>query len=716
MPRHDPRDCLALLSSRELVEFACDVARNPAFSQASATTRDAHGFRVADYVADRAARQRWPERILERLARPLPDFERFMAREPVRLSRIPKDDGGTREVAVPSFARRCISHVFNEILVGTSDHLLPRCVRAYRPGRERAVQDAILDVASAVHNGRVRYFAQLDIKSYFSEMPWQSIEQALRHFGYCEEFIRRLMVVVNCPMLRRERGRVVRLSASRGAQQGLAESAALGNLLPWELDRDLESRGRLMYIRYADDLFVGASDRAEVVAAARSIAAWCGKHDLRLKGVDRNARIAGLVRDIKKAKIDLLGAEIDALGYVHMPAKKLRKKAAELDHMHAHLAVGDVYGVSRFGDGGGVDTFDEQDLQRSMTAFIDYWVLLDPRGAERARQVFRKRFPLTAASSDAARGTAWVARLWGNQANREGGTTPTVHHPMLLSSEESSSEPHRRSPSATGEADGAALSLDPSSPSGSKDSDDAAEEPGPTTSAPPVAQSTRSVEEAAHVDSLTCMETPSSSLELGTSDRGDEDALPPDADGFGTYRFITRSLETESSWLRDLDEDHLAPELHQDEGALGDPTNGASPPWSVLENTIFIHAVHARVGRDRVVLVGTCQVAESGRSSRVAVRVARERRTEPALVRELLDELSSTRDHRVVFGVEQTWLPKGLLQRHRRFRAPLLFGLLLELHQAARGREVLLVGGMELPAALRRAMGRTLDDLIRTAA
>jgi hypothetical protein len=179
----------------------------------------------------------------------------------------------------------------------------------------------------------------------------------------------------------------------------------------------------------------------------------------------------------------------------------------------------------------------------------------------------------------------------------------------------------------------------------------------------------------------------------------EEVALPLDADGLESYRFNSRPALTG--------------------GASGDPDGGASPSFAGLENgvTVFVHAVGARVGGQRLAVVGVQY--RTGRAHPGTPQVAvYPHRPEVALTREMLKWLHVATSVPVAFAMEATWLSKGLLQRERRFGAPILFSLVLELHEKARGLEhpVFVVGGVEVPHALARAVHATIDDLQRQAA
>lgn len=696
-PTYTPADAHRLLSDRKLIAFACDVMKNKAFAKADAKTKDALGKRVADYVRSPAEREAWPSRIENILRLPLDQFVNAMAQEPVRLSPIDKPDGRTRIVGVPTFGRRCISNVIKMILSMTGDHLLPPSVRAYRPHSKDGVRQALLDVAHAVRHGRARYWAKLDFSSYFSVMPWSGVECALRHYGYEPDFIAVIMATVRCPLLKQnKRGKTISVANDRGSQMGLPESATLANMLPFELDEHFASlAGQLLYLRYSDDLFIGGASRSDVVGAVRTIQRWCRTYGIALKGISPDTNPATPVHDVKNTRIELLGAEIDANGEVRLPLTKLKEKLDEIRGRHDNLAIdGVVEGISRYGNGGGTHLFDLDDVHETIGGFLSHWRELDPRGAHRAAALINKTFPACSPRSG-GQGVVWTAQLWGIQADAGvEAMIPDVHEPsgptdallLALTGRRRASGPRRvRSTERNAKSEGL---------------------PGLET-----AWEEETVEadilytEAAADLLMQDEEEDSCSLSYG---EGDDDSLR-DAEGRKTNSFFFTSTDLGSPSLFEKD-------LSEINGAVDDPRE--EPPLPVEFENRVVHMVAERLrGPDGPRCVVGFGVVAGGELIGKAVLRILPGRPESATVREMISIISGSSSE-VAFAMSNPMLVKMLLQKHRRFRAPILYSLVCDLHAEARqlGVRVRIAGGVEPPLSLQRAVRQTVEDDARSRA
>jgi len=742
---YEPQDGLDLLRRKDLVQWACSP-RNPAFHQADARTKDARGRRTYEALAEETD---WPATVAGLVCGPLKRFEASLANEPVRLSSIQRPGRQPRVVAVPSFLRRCVSNLMLDVLTRTCDHKLPTSVRAYRKGDAGVVRESILEVAQAVVEGNVLYFAKLDIANYFPSIPWALIYEALVHYGFEPEFTDYVLALIRCPLVQTVRGRLQKVSNTQGAQMGLAESSFLANLVPYEIDGYMKERGNtLFYLRYSDDLFIGSRFRHEVVGAVRFVQGWCRRHGFTLKGASPDTRPAKVVHDVRRERVQFLGVEIDQNGIVHLPKAKLVEKLARLGEMASKLSGGSgppvgehVQGVSRYGGGEGVDLYDADDLRRSAEAFVDYWLSLDLREASRVDDILKKRFPMLSGPSGTECGTVWSVRLCADQAVYGAETQHPVHHTQGIEP----GRPSSKGPPSPPQAD-AGRTLEVRDPSllslcrdrlGVKGAGDGnrirCDGPGPCVSS--LSDGRVLGREDGMQEDLTDVSTDVSEDDgLYTRDGdGFMDSYVVDDSPLGSTvsydrRFHSPSDETTDPTEREekdlLDQDDLLDLL----GAAGDTADEGnllgledeSPvlPW--LENSPVVHVAVARV---KDAHPPECLIAyatsRGGVFGRAMVRTFRGCNRETATVLALTDLVRDTRAYagetlQVALG--SCWLPKLLLQPRRAFRSPQLLHRVLLLHQeAAQGRVVVvtITGACRTPGVLERALAHGLAEIAR---
>jgi hypothetical protein len=229
-------------------------------------------------------------------------------------------------------------------------------------------------------------------------------------------------------------------------------------------------------------------------------------------------------------------------------------------------------------------------------------------------------------------------------------------------------------------------------------------EPEPTATVPTERQPAGDVEVADDPDQwVGCMDDDpllyTEEWKEASSSRRAEAALPFVTDEREFYRFPSRASSTDV--------------------VTGDSGKGASPSLPSFENglVVYLDALTARVGGRRFTFVGA-QSFIAGMALG-AVEIARyDHRPEAAVVREMIARLVPTASGEVTFAMRSTWLAKGLLQQKRRFRAPILFQMVIELHEHARhrGREVSIAGGVCTPAPIWEALEAAVDRAARETA
>ena len=296
------------LLNPERHEWACNFAENPAWHHADARSRGQDRRRVVDALQEKP-RRKWVEDLYETVL--LPPHKFIKKVPPLLVKNINEPDtkvpwgpwpdpffvqtsatnmygflaaGKPRQIASPCVRRRMLDILFEGVLIDTGDHLLSPDAWAYRPNRWDAVRTVIGQVQSKVRRGRGRFWAKLDLKSFFPSIPWRLIRRALDSMGYPKDVIQRLMGLVEAPLVDID-GNLI--PNSSGSQAGVRISGVLANMVLKELDELIRSTfGKsLGFWRYSDDIILVHEDRKTVEDAVRLVRRWCHNNGLRLKGV-----------------------------------------------------------------------------------------------------------------------------------------------------------------------------------------------------------------------------------------------------------------------------------------------------------------------------------------------------------------------------------------------------------------------------------------------
>jgi RNA-directed DNA polymerase len=177
----------------------------------------------------------------------------------VRLVEIPKPNGGTRRLGIPTIADRVVQQSIQTALQSVYDPCFSPSSYGFRPGR--SAHQAIEQAARYVQEGKV-WVVDIDLKSFFDEINHDRLMSRLRKTITDKRLVNLIHLYLRAGMM--EGGLVSQRIA--GTPQGGPLSPLLSNIVLDELDRELEARG-LSFARYADDcnIFVKSRRSAERV-------------------------------------------------------------------------------------------------------------------------------------------------------------------------------------------------------------------------------------------------------------------------------------------------------------------------------------------------------------------------------------------------------------------------------------------------------------------
>lgn len=166
----------------------------------------------------------------------------------IRGVEIPKSNGKTRLLGVPTVVERMLQQAVNQAIAPLFELEFHENSYGFRP--KKNAHQAIQQSQKYINEG-YKHIVEIDLKSFFDEVDHAILLQLIYRKVKCPTTLRLIRLWLRAPIL--INGKLTK--RRKGMPQGSPLSPLLSNILLHEMDKFLAQKGQ-KFIRYADDFSI----------------------------------------------------------------------------------------------------------------------------------------------------------------------------------------------------------------------------------------------------------------------------------------------------------------------------------------------------------------------------------------------------------------------------------------------------------------------------